>query len=152
MFAGGSFTSAGGDTLARSIAASPIRQPDAQIRASGTASFVGNGVYSATASGESKSITVQRGNDGAFFLKFENDGLLNDSYLLHATGSSPGFTTTYTVAGTNVTSRIKAGTYTTGTILPGKAITVKLVVGVAKSAGHSASFLRRPTRACRPMP
>ena len=145
LFAGGGFTSAGGDILARSIAVSPIRQPDAQIRASGTATFVGSGVYSTTASGESKTISVQRGNSGAFFLKFENDGLVNESYLLHAFGSASGFATTYTVTGTNVTSQVEAGTYSTGTIHPGKAVTVKLVVGVAKSAGNSASFLIKAT-------
>jgi hypothetical protein len=145
VFAGGNFTSAGGDTLARAIASSPIRQPDAKIGKTLTGSFVGNGVYSGTAAGESMSINVTRGKKGTLYLKFENDGLVNDSYLLHATGSATGFTPTYTVAGANVTSQIKAGSYTTGTLLPGGTITVKLVVGVSRSAGNSASFLIKAT-------
>jgi len=145
VFAGGNFTSAGGDTLADGIAQSPIQQPDAQIRPAGTASFTGNGIYSSTAAGESKSLTAARGTTGTFYLKFQNDGLLSGSYLLHATGSATGFTTTYTVAGVGVNSKIKAGTYTTGTLSPGKSITVKLVVNVAKSAGTSASFLIKAT-------
>lgn len=146
VFVGGNFTSAGGDTLADGIAQSPIRQPDAQIRPAGTTSFIGNGIYSATASGESQSLTVARGTTGTFYLKFQNDGLLSGSYLLHATGSATGYTTTYTVAGLDVTSKIKAGTYTTVTLSPGQDITVQMVVNVAKSAGTSASFLIEATQ------
>jgi len=141
VFTGGSFTSAGGDTLARGIAQSPIRQPDAQIATTATGPFVGNGVYNATGSKESATVTVHRGKHGTVYLKFENDGLVSDSYLLHATGHAKGFAATYTVAGVTVTSQIKAGTYPTGTLAPGAAITVKLVVAVANSAGNSASFL-----------
>ena len=144
-FAGGNFTSAGGDTLAQDIASSPIRQPDAKIGKSSTGSFVGNGIYSGTAAGESLSVTVTRGKKGTLYLEFENDGLVNDSYRLHATGGATGFTPTYTVAGTNVTSQIKAGTYVTATIPPAGTVTVKLVVGVAISAGSSASFLVKAT-------
>ena len=148
VFGGGTFTNAGGDTLATGIAQSPIRQPDAYILAlGGTAGVAGTGIYSATASGESKSLTVARGKKGTFYLKFRNDGLVSDSYLLHATGSARGYSTTYTtVAGSSVTSQIKAGTYTTGALLPGGILTVRLVVNVAKSAGNSASFLIKATQ------
>lgn len=145
VFTGGGFTSAGGDTLARFIAQSPIRQPDARIGRSATGPFAGKGIYSATASKESKTVTVKRGEHGTFFLKFENDGLVDDSYLLHATGHAKGFTATYTVAGTNETSQIKAGTFHTGNLLPGETVTVKLVVDVANSAGNSVSFLIKAT-------
>jgi hypothetical protein len=141
VFTGGSFTSAGGDTLARAIAQSPIQQPDAQIATAAAGPFAGNGIYNATASKESKTLTVQRGKHGTFFLKFENDGLVPDSYLLHATGHAKAFAATYTVGGVNVTSQVKAGTYPTGTLAPGGVITVKLVVAVANSAGRSVSFL-----------
>ena len=147
VFAGGSFTSAGGDNLAKGIAQSPIRQPDAKIGTSAGGSFVGNGIYSATASGESKSITVRRGNHATFYLKVENDGLVGDSYVLHASGRAKGFTGTYSVAGTNVTSKINSGSYRTGTLMPGGSLTVKLVVSVAKAAGRSASFLIDGTEA-----
>jgi hypothetical protein len=146
VFAGGNFTSAGGDTLATSIASSPIQQPDAKIGKTLTGTFAGNGVYSATASGESMSESVTRGMKGTLYLKFENDGLVTDSYLLHAIGGATGFTPTYTVAGTNVTSQIKAGTYTTRALPPGGSKTVKLVVGVATSAGTSVSFLIKATK------
>jgi hypothetical protein len=66
--------------------------------------------------------------------------------LLHAIGGATGFTPTYTVAGTNVTSQIKAGTYTTRALPPGGSKTVKLVVGVATSAGTSVSFLIKATK------
>ena len=141
VFSGGGFTSAGGDTLARGIAQSPIRQPDAQIATAASGPFVGNGVYNAAASKESTTATVHRGKHGTFYLKFENDGLVSDAYLLHATGHAKGFAATYTVAGVNATSQIKAGTYPTGTLAPGATITVKLVVAVANSAGRSVSLL-----------
>jgi hypothetical protein len=145
VFAGGSFTSAGGDTLASRIAQSPIQQPDAQIATAAAGPFVGNGIYNATASKESKTVTVKRGRHGTFYLKVENDGLVQDSYLLHATGHAKGFAATYTVAGVNVTSQVKAGTYATGTLAPAGVITVKLVVAVANSAGNSVSFLLAAT-------
>lgn len=141
VFAGGSFTSAGADRLAVGIAQSPIQQSDAQIGTSAAGSFAGNGIYSAQASGESKSITVKRGKRATFYLKTENDGLISDSYVLHAIGKAKGFTAIYSVAGSNVTSKVNAGTYSTGTLLPGATLVVKLVVTVTKSAGKSASFV-----------
>jgi hypothetical protein len=145
VFAGGGFTSAGGDTLARGIAQSPIHQPDAKIATSSTGPSTGDGVYSATASKESASVSVQRGKHGTLYLTFENDGLKTDTYTLHATGSARGYATTYSVGAANITSQIRSGTYSTGSLSPGVGITVKLVVDVANSAGNSASFLIRAT-------
>jgi hypothetical protein len=141
VFAGGSFTSAGADSLAKGIAQSPIQQADAQIGATIAGAFIGNGIYSAQAAGESKSITVKRGKRATFYLKVENDGLISDSYLLRAVGKAKGFTVTYSVAGSNVTARLKAGTYRTSALLPGVALTIKAVVTVAKSSTKSAVFI-----------
>jgi hypothetical protein len=71
VYVGGNMTSAGGDTLAKFLAAYALRQPDVGISPTSNAGpvegyttgpFRGSNVYSATGSGETRVVRVDRGH------------------------------------------------------------------------------------------
>jgi hypothetical protein len=141
LYAGGGFTSAGGDTKAQFAASYPILRPDARIGTNAAGPFAGNGVYNATGVGQSKTISVARGHSGTLFLNFQNDGLLPDTLTITGTGTATGFAVTYFRGTTNVTSQVKAGTYSTGSLAPGASRTLKMVVKLTASSANVGSFL-----------
>jgi hypothetical protein len=143
VYAGGNFTSAGGDTAARFAASFRILRPDARIGTNAAGPFVGNGVYSATGAGESKTISVARGSSGTFFVSIQNDGLLDDAYTVTGTGAANGYTVTYFRGPTNVTGQVRGGTYSTGSLAPGASTTLKVVVKLSATSASVGSFVIR---------
>jgi len=141
LITGGNFTSAGGDTMAQEAASFPILQPDARIGTAAGGPFLGNGVYSATAQGESKTISVPRGSSGVLFANIQNDGLTADDLKVGATGQATGFTVHYFLGPTDVTSQVNAGTFSTGSLAPGASQTLKIVVHLAATTANQGSFL-----------
>lgn len=141
LITGGNFTSAGGDTLAQNAASFPILQPDARIGTAASGPFVGNGVYSATGQGESKTISVARGHSGVLFANIQNDGLTADDLKVGATGQAAGFAVHYFRGATNVTAQVNAGTFSTGSLAPGANVTLKIVVNLASTSANQGSFL-----------
>ena len=137
----GNFTTAGGDGLATSIAAYALTLPDARIGLASAGPFSGNAIYSSTAVDESRSRYVTRGKTGTFYVSIQNDGLVAASFTLKGTGGARGITIRYYRGASNVTTAVKAGTYSTGSIPARGAITLKLVVTVAKSSASSGTFL-----------
>lgn len=128
LYAGGNFTTAGGDGLARGIASYALRQPDARIATTSTGTYAGNNVYSTTGAGESRTRTLGHGDTGRFYVSVQNDGLVATSFTIKGSGSATGYSVSYYRGTTNITSAVKAGTYSTGTIAPRSAITIKVVV------------------------
>ncbi len=143
--AGGNFTSAGGDVRAQFVARYALMLPDARIGTASAGPFTGNAVYSTTAVGESRTRTVAHGHNGTFYVSIQNDGLVATSYTVKGTGSARGYTVHYYRGATNVTAKVKAGTYSTGAIAARGSITLRVVVHVAASSAHSVSYLVRVT-------
>jgi hypothetical protein len=143
--ASGNLTSAGGDGMARSIAAYALTLPDARIGLASSGPFAGNAVYSPTAVGESRSRTVRRGKTGTFYVSIQNDGLVAAAFTIKGTGGARGITARYYRGAANVTTTVKAGTYSTGAIAARASITLRMVVSVARSSAKTGSFLVRAT-------
>jgi hypothetical protein len=141
IVAGGNFTNAGGDSLADNIASHTILRPDARIGTSASGPFTGNNTYSASGSGESKTISVQRGHSGHLYVDVQNDGLTADTLKLTGPGGSQGFKLTYFHAGSNVTSQVLNGNFSTGSLAPGAHVTVKVVIAVQHGSANSGTFL-----------
>ena len=141
----GNFTTAGGDGLATSIAVYALTLPDARIGLASAGPFSGNAIYSSTAVGESRSRFVNRGKTGTFYVNVQNDGLVAASYTIKGTGGARGITIRYYRGSTNVTTAVKAGTYSTGSIAARGSVTLKLVVTVASSSASSGTFLVKAT-------
>jgi hypothetical protein len=97
---------AGGDV---SVALHAVR-PDALIKRSGQARYVGNDVYSPKV--QSITWSATRGQTRSFHLRFQNDGQ-NDTYTVQGCAGRKAFRVTYigTRTGTDVTAQVTAGTY-----------------------------------------
>ncbi len=116
LYAAGNFTSAGGDGLARFLAAHSLRLPDSMIGGTRTGHFAGNGVYSSTGAGEVRTLTIKRGKSEICYLKIQNDGLVAATFAIKATGGANGIKARYFQGTNNVTPGVDAGTYSTGSI------------------------------------
>lgn len=141
LVAGGSFTDAGGDSLADQIGSYAILRPDARIGTAAAGPFVGNNVYGAAGAGEAKTISVQRGHSGTLYADIQNDGLAAAAFKVTGPGGAHGFTLTYFHGATNVTWQVLAGTYSTGSLAPGAHLTLKVVIKVAAGSANSGTFL-----------
>jgi len=143
VYVGGSFTSAGGDTLARFLAAYALRQPDNAISLDSGSGYVGDGVYSTTGSGEARTVSIRKGRAGEMFVKIQNDGLVNASFTVKATGGASGINDTYfrTSSGANITSAVRAGTYNTGVIAPRGTIKLRIRIQVSNTSASGTTFV-----------
>jgi hypothetical protein len=141
LYAAGNFTTAGGDNRSRSIAAYALRQPDASIGGHAAGPFSGNGVYSSTGAGESRTATIARGHNGTFYAKIQNDGLVPASFTITGTGGATGIVASYHRGTSNITAAVRAGTYSTGLIPPRGAVLLRMAVTVANSSAMSATFV-----------
>jgi len=137
---GGSFVNAGTDSLADYVAAFRIWRPDVRIAASANGPFTGDNVYSATAAGESKSISITHGHKGTLYVDFQNDGLVAANYEVKGAGGSNGFSVSYFSGTVNITSRVLAGNYDTGELAPGAHRTIKVVIDAPSTSGKMATF------------
>jgi hypothetical protein len=143
VFAAGNFTKAGGDVRAQSVAAYSLRQPDAWISAKPASQFVGNGVYSTTGAGQGKDVAVVRRKNVNVYIKIQNDGLIAASFTLKGTGGGNGISARYFRGSTNVTRRVLAGTYPTGSIAPRSGINIRMRVHATKASAKHATFIVR---------
>ena len=141
IYASGNFTSAGGDTYGVSLAAYAFMLPDARIGTASRGPFTGNSVYSPSAAGESRTLSVKHRKTGTFYVSIQNDGLVAAAFTVKGTGGARGITVRYFKGSSNVTTAVKAGTWSTGSIAARGALTLKMVVTVASSSASSTSFL-----------
>ncbi len=142
---GGTFTNAGGDARAQYLAAYALTLPDARIGVKSVGPFTGNSVYSPTAVGETKTISVKHRKTGTFYVSIQNDGLVASAFTIKGSGGARGITVRYFRGTTNVTAKVKAGTYSTGAIAARGSINLKMVVSVAGSSSTKGTFLIRAT-------
>jgi len=155
LYVGGWFANAAAiakaDYVAKWGAPPPTtRKPDGRIRLGTTGALLGNNVYNTTGAGQAATGSALRGKVITFGISVQNDGNAADSFKLKATGTA---TTRYTVkyykGTTDITARVVAGTYSTGTLAAGAAvlITVKVTVKSTATAGSSVSRLVTVTSA-----
>lgn len=113
------------------------QRPDALIAASGGPAPVGDGVYSPTASpAQAVSTNVTRGSLGTYAVTIQNDGGVAATFLLKSTVTDgAGFRVTYrNAAGTDITSAVNAGTYSTGNLPVGQSVTITMRVKAKSTA------------------
>ncbi|MDT4958059.1 MAG: hypothetical protein QOG07_3390 [Pseudonocardiales bacterium] len=140
LYAGGNFTTAGGDSLGRFLAAYALRLPDASIAAGTASPYVGNNVYSATGAGEGRSVTVTRGHSVSSYIRVQNDGLVAASITVKGTGGATGIAAHYYRNGASLTTAVRAGTYVTPILAPQAYVVIQLVVTVARPSAATATI------------
>ena len=142
---GGSFTSAGGDARASYLASYALTLPDVRIGLKSTGPFSGNGVYSPTAIGESRTVPIAGGKTGTFYVNIQNDGLIASGYTIKSTGGARGITVRGYRGATDITASVRAGTYSTGAIAPRASVTLKFVITVSGPHAGTMPFLIKAT-------
>lgn len=140
VYAGGNFSTAGGDVLAGALADYPVRLPDAWVAGTFAGPYIGDNVYSPTGAGEVRHVTVTRGNSVTSFVRIQNDGLVTTSFKAKGTGGATGLAAHYYLGTTNVTSDVRAGTYDTVPITARDALTLRVVVTATNSSANAATF------------
>jgi hypothetical protein len=123
-------------TGARSVTASfaPKKaRPDGLIRV-GSGAFAGNNVYNSTGASQTRAAKSRRNRSKTFTVKIQNDGNYTQTLLVLGSGPSGPFTVRYLSGKTNVTSKVVAGIYKVGNLAPGATKSLKVVIGVKRSA------------------
>ena len=110
-------------TQHRSLHRSPHRpprqyRPDAEIRLAGHA-FVGRGVYSLSRQRVTSGLNGHRARTVVFPVRLRNRGNVMDRITIRATRGSAQFRVAYLQGRTNVTARVLAGRYRSGSLRPG---------------------------------
>ena len=141
VYAGGGFTSAGGDPSSRFVASRSLQIPDASIGIY-SGSFIGNNIFNTTGAGQTKTLDIKRGSSQYFPVLVQNDGMIPASFTLEATESTPGYSISYIdySSGANVTAKLVMGTFSTGVLALGQSVAIKVVVTVSKTAPAAGSF------------
>jgi hypothetical protein len=142
LFAGGNFTSAGGDTMAKFVTSRSLRLPDGWI-AGPTGPYVGDAIYNATAAGQTKTIPIARGTSQYFPVIIQNDGVAPASFTLKGTGAAAGYTVTYINQANlaDVTTAVRNGTFVTPTLAPGGGtFGLRMKVALSATAASTGSF------------
>jgi hypothetical protein len=129
--------------MARGIAFDWLLRPDARIGTTASGPFVGNDVYSATAAGETKTISVARGHAGTLFLDLQHDGTLGDLVVTETAGSAAGFSVKYFFGNEDVTWEINHGALALGFSQTGGSFTLRMVVALSRTSAKAGSFLVR---------
>jgi hypothetical protein len=145
VYTAGSFTSAGGDTRAFGLAAYALKLPDARIATLSGGPYTGNMVYSSTGAGESLTRSVARGHSGTFYVAIQNRGLVAAAFTMKLTGTASGYTVRVYRGTTNITTAVKAGTYSTGTIAARGAVALKVVVSLSSTATTTVTYTLKAT-------
>jgi uncharacterized membrane protein len=108
--------------------------PDALIKRSSDASFVGNGVFNTTDAWQTVRSRVKPGASASFRIEIQNEGVTDDSFLVKGCGSSPAFEVRYFSGSTNVTSSVVAGSYATSMLAPSARTSLSARVSVRSTA------------------
>src|ERR1051326_8250575 len=90
-------------------------QPDNLIKTSSESTYLGDNVYSADGTGQTKSQSVKGGRSATFDIMVQNDGTAADSFTLQGNGNASGFSLKYytgTSGGTDITTAVPGGNYT----------------------------------------
>ena len=143
LYIGGNFTSAGGDPIAWFIASRSLRLPDGLITVNGVGPIVGNNIYNSTAVGQTSSTQIARGSNKLFIVYAQNDGTSAASFKLKGTGVAAGYTVSYfdvDNGNANITTAVRNGTFTTGSIGPGSLFRITMRVALSLGAANTGNF------------
>jgi hypothetical protein len=115
----------------------PSRQPDNQIKNSSDSSYIGDNIYNADGTGQTKSQSVRARASVTYDFLVQNDGSAADSFKVKGSPGSANFTVKYYTGlsgGTDITTAITAGTYTVSNLAPGATQVLRVVVTAGRNA------------------
>jgi hypothetical protein len=121
----------------------PASRPDAQVKVSGAAAYLGNNVYNTTGTAQTSAVTAAAGTKATFLVNVQNDGSASDSYVLKGAASSRASHVKYFAGTTDITAAVVGGTYSLAAVAPGaaKSIQAQVAVGSGVAAGSAKTSL-----------
>jgi len=109
-------------------------QPDGLI-AKGSHRLIGNDVYTADGSLQTRFASPGIGDRVAFRIAVQNDGIVPDSYTVQSFGSEPFYSVRYYRHTTEITDAVVGGTFTTPVLAPGEKYVIRVWVKAFSPAG-----------------
>jgi hypothetical protein len=122
-----------------------VDQPDLAAKRGANGALVGDDVHNGTAVGQSRLLRTPAGRTATFYVRAQNDGNRPDRFRITGQGAAPGFGVRYYDGRTDVTGRVRAGTYRTPVLAPGAVRALRAVVTVSRNARAGASVNRLVT-------
>ncbi|HYF47324.1 MAG TPA: hypothetical protein VD926_14010, partial [Acidimicrobiales bacterium] len=120
-------------------------QPDASVRRGADGRLVGNGVYNLTGDGQTRFATVRPGDQVNYYVRLDNDGLVDDAITVRGTAGDDEFGVSYFHGRRDVSAMVKAGTYHVADLAPGEQRVIRVAVRARGTAGFGASHTVRIT-------
>ncbi|MFM1767473.1 MAG: hypothetical protein RJA22_2 [Verrucomicrobiota bacterium] len=120
----------------------PARQPDALVKLSNDAAYLGNNVYNLTGTSQTRSATVAKGKSLTFFFQIQNDGGATDSFTVQGPAGSAGFTVKYlqgSSGSTDITTAVTAGTYAVNNLAASGSQVFRAVITSSRTAALGAA-------------
>jgi dipeptidyl aminopeptidase/acylaminoacyl peptidase len=109
-------------------------RPDALIKSPAMSAYRGNGVYSINGASQTVTTTADPGETRIFRIRAENDAAVRDTLTLAGPCSSRRLDLKYFAAGSEITRRVCAGTYSTGRLAHGQGTPITLRITATGSA------------------
>ena len=104
-------------------------------------SAIGDNLYGTTGSNQKKSKTVLPKSTGSFYVKFQNEGALPDNFMLKGSSGNSKFSVKYYWGSTEVTSQVKAGSYTRSNVGPSADVgALRIAVRPSSTATKGSSY------------
>lgn len=126
-------TSVSGQNLdaVRANTRAAVLQPDNLIKLSSESTYIGDSIYNADGTNQTKSYISNYWNTVTFNVRIQNDGDVNDNFNVTGTGSGSGFTVTYFDAlagGNDITAAVIGAGWTAPTLAPGASTEIRLEI------------------------
>jgi alpha-tubulin suppressor-like RCC1 family protein len=118
-----------------------IRRPDAHIRVR-KATFVGNDLYNTTGAQQRRSAKVRPGKSVRFTVRLQNDGDTPDTLRVTGPKGTRAFRVVYRSGTTIITKKVRAGTWSTGSLAPGATRSITVTVTPTRKAKKGATITR----------
>ena len=129
------------DMVKTVTAVTAIFQPDLFIRTGSETTYLGDNIYNATGTGQTKAQSVVVGQTATYYCRVQNDGNTADSFTITGLPGSSGWAVGYVNYATNavITAAVTGTGWNTGVIAPGQYVVVvlRVVPSGAVSAGAS---------------
>jgi uncharacterized delta-60 repeat protein len=107
---------------------------DAMIKLPTDLAYTGDDVYNTTGLGQMRTAKGKLGTSVPFSYRVQNEGTESDSFTLSGCGDSAGFGVTYSEGTTDITTDVRAGTYSLGPVPVGGAAAINVKIAVDPSA------------------
>lgn len=121
-------------------------RPDGRIALGASGPLVGNNRYDAGSPNQTRSGSGPGGGSVVYRISLQNDALVADRLRVSGGASGGPFLVTYrSPSGANITNQVRAGTYRTPPLAPGRTHTLRAVVTVRRNAPQNATLNRTLT-------